>query len=282
MMNANDFLNRVVDCINEMQSDFVAKPVIINNDGKTEYLISTDNATSGGVAFNLTRIFLYEKYWDLDKIKSVSQTIVDDISRNKINTDTFISRKVIEKGVYFFVNGKNTEQNIDNFVKRKYLGLTITYKVEVEINKVKYCYAIQKCLADTLGFTEEELFMLALKNTERIVGVNIGMFNTEKIQSECQMYLITSKDFKNGSAIIMCNNVLENLSDFMNDSLFILPSSVDELIVVQYGVFSDCPEYLLETVKQINSAIDKNIVLSDNIFIYDRELKNVRIWKGKK
>ena len=79
----------------------------------------------------------------------------------------------------------------------------------------------------------------------------------------------------------MCNNVLENLSDFMNDSLFILPSSVDELIVVPYGVFSDCPEYLLETVKQINSAMDKNIVLSDNIFIYDRELKNVRIWKGK-
>ena len=68
MMNANDFLNRVADCINEMQSDFVAKPVIINNDGKTEYLISTDNATSSGVAFNLTRIFLYENYWDLDKI----------------------------------------------------------------------------------------------------------------------------------------------------------------------------------------------------------------------
>lgn len=38
MMNANDFLNRVVDCINEMQSDFVAKPVIINNDGKQNIL----------------------------------------------------------------------------------------------------------------------------------------------------------------------------------------------------------------------------------------------------
>jgi hypothetical protein len=62
---------------------------------------------------------------------------------------------------------------------------------------------------------------------------------------------------------------LSELSKKLGDDLYILPSSIHEVMAVPASQFT--PEELVETVNQVNSdAVDVSERLSDQVYHYDR------------
>ncbi len=83
------------------------------------------------------------------------------------------------------------------------------------------------------------------------------------------MYILTNTHRSNGSACILYKDVLKQFSVQFNSDLFIIPSSIHEVILIPY---SDdiSPEQLNEMVKDINTKeVDAIEVLSNHIYRYD-------------
>ena len=57
----------------------------------------------------------------------------------------------------------------------------------------------------------------------------------------------------------------------------IIPSSIHEVLLVPKR-FADQPEYMTDIVRQVNdNVIDKNIILSYNLMVFERNRKRLTI-----
>jgi hypothetical protein len=124
--------------------------------------------------------------------------------------------------------------------------MLITYHRIANLNKDGFHSAlIRNEMIDSLGLDADELYEVALKNTERILPPIIG--NIEQMVLEkyvpldefkleenllIPMYAITNKLMVNGAATIFYPKVMENLAEKFGGNIYILPSSVHEVMLL--------------------------------------------------
>lgn len=192
----------------------------------------------------------------------------------------------------------NTEQNmeiIENVPHRDFLDLSLTYKLVLKIkdddNEIASVLINNKNVESLLGnVTEEELFKLAFDNTKRIFKPTVtcmdevikqmliqqGMSeefaeNIMGYHGEEEMYMISNKQRFNGAISIIYENVFHELAEQMESNLWILPSSIHELIVLRA---MGEPEDLAQIVATINmKEVDLENRLSNSVYFYDRSLR---------
>lgn len=91
------------------------------------------------------------------------------------------------------------------------------------------------------------------------------------------MYVLSNRQRLNGASCILYQDVLKEVSGRLNDSLYILPSSVHEVIVLPASAGGN-PAELSQLVQEINLAeVAPEEVLSDHAYFYDRALDHVSI-----
>ena len=96
--------------------------------------------------------------------------------------------------------------------------------------------------------------------------------------SECReddMYILTNKTMINGACTMIYEGVLDNLAAQLNKDLYILPSSIHELIVIPKK--SNLEEDDLKSmVWQVNrEGVSKDEVLSDSVYYYSSGTKQL-------
>lgn len=99
------------------------------------------------------------------------------------------------------------------------------------------------------------------------------------IQEEMKnIFIITNKAKINGAAVLLYPNVLKELAEQLrSDKLYILPSSIHELIVLDE---CDSIEQLQKMVHHVNqSMVLETERLSDNVYIYDNKEQSITIAK---
>ena len=145
----------------------------------------------------------------------------------------------------------------------------------------------------------EEIDLLATENTERLFPVQadrldmivkammlhgLGEDNiSEDMQSwllsgdDSMLYVVTNHLMVNGAGVMCYRNVIKNLADRLNSDLYILPSSLHEILVISTDGLDK--EYLRDMVYTINRSkdISKEIILSDNVYLYSREKDCIEI-----
>ena len=88
-----------------------------------------------------------------------------------------------------------------------------------------------------------------------------------------------SKDHRYGDSII-CIDPLRDFANYMGHDLYILPSSIHEVILLLDDEYVQSSEELREMVRETNRmVVDQEEVLSDHIYHYDREKDEIRIAK---
>ena len=88
-------------------------------------------------------------------------------------------------------------------------------------------------------------------------------------------YVLTNQERFNGASLILLPEVLERIAGVLQDSYYILPSSVHEVLIVPLSVSPSAAE-LEELVRSVNDAIvEDNDFLSDKVQFYDKELKSL-------
>lgn len=84
------------------------------------------------------------------------------------------------------------------------------------------------------------------------------------------MYVLTNRQRYYGACCILYQDALKQVSEQLNDSLFILPSSIHEVIVIPASS-ADSPEELSGIVQEMNlTEVSPDEILSDHIYYYNR------------
>ncbi len=91
------------------------------------------------------------------------------------------------------------------------------------------------------------------------------------------MYVLTNRQRLNGACCILYQDVLKQVAGRLGDSLYILPSSIHEVIAIPASA-SGNPKELSQLVQEINIAeVAPEEILSDHAYYYDRELDEVSV-----
>lgn len=194
----------------------------------------------------------------------------------------------------------NTEQNkemLKGMPHREFQDLSVIYRwiVSSDYDGV-HSAVIHNPLAERIGMSEEELFKAAAENTRRILPPVIKDMNSimremfikdgmpeeiaemmiGEIPSESMMYVITNEKGINGAASMMYEDKLHELAGKLNSDLYIMPSSVHEVIAVSSDIGD--PYELAAMVAEVNmSNVELNERLSNQVYHYDKDLRKVTL-----
>lgn len=85
-------------------------------------------------------------------------------------------------------------------------------------------------------------------------------------QDDMKMYVLTNSEQQLGSGLIVHDKVLRHILDTIGEDIYILPSSVHELIVLPSSVVDD-ENYLTKMVHEINTnEVEPKDRLSDDVY----------------
>ncbi len=102
---------------------------------------------------------------------------------------------------------------------------------------------------------------------------------TESDANLFPMYVITTKEKRYGAAAILSTRHLDAVCALTNvDKLFIMPSSIHEIIAVPDNDESYDPMALRNMVAEVNNTeVSPEEKLTDNVYVYDSNSKEVKI-----
>ena len=95
-------------------------------------------------------------------------------------------------------------------------------------------------------------------------------------QSTDEMYILTNHLKMNGASCMMYPGVLKEFAEKIDANLYILPSSVHEVLLVPYREEEDAADLNRMVVNSNRKEIDQQDVLSDSIYYYDRNTDEIK------
>ncbi len=152
---------------------------------------------------------------------------------------------------------------------------------------------IRNSMFDMWGVSEEDLFNIALINTQRLFRGSVMSMasvmmellsdrmdeeNTKEFydmvvsdEDMVPMYVCTNTQKINGAGVLLYKDLLKEFAERVGSDFYILPSSVHETLLIP--VYKEMQiEYLRSMVREVNATqVAPEEVLSDNVYIYHRE-----------
>ena len=128
-----------------------------------------------------------------------------------------------------------------------------------------------------------ELVFTAKRNTQKLFPSTLNTLysmltelmnlrkDTDILDDIPEMYIVTNSKKMNGATAIVYKDVLRNFANKLGRNYYILPSSINELILLPDDGYLE-PYELKNIVCGVNaSEIDADEFLSDSVYYYDRE-----------
>ena len=125
------------------------------------------------------------------------------------------------------------------------------------------------------GIQKEELDAAAGRNTKAAGFYSRRLSSVLGIREDCFpefMYFLTNRERRYGASVILYPDYLGKLAGEMGTDLYILPSSIHEVIAVTVSGMD--PSALQDIVKEVNGTkgiIRPDEVLSNNVYRYRRD-----------
>lgn len=280
---------------------------IIKNNGVVLHSI-TVSKTGMNISPNIYLDGLYAAYEEGETFRAIMNEVRKLYEESKIKSSIDMSffldyEKMKERVVY----------KVIGYERNKELLSQVPHVLFLDMALVFYCHVPQKELgcATILIYnshlkmwkvTKERLYWDAQRNTPYILPPRIisiekmmkeiffgcpikgiseetgegGQDMASKLEESGRMYVLGNEKKLFGAATIFYNGVLEEFSDKMNRSLFILPSSLHEVILVPDDGLQE-PEELWKMVCEINETqVEPEEVLTDSLYYFSRKCKKIK------
>lgn len=197
--------------------------------------------------------------------------------------------------IFQLINREQNKEMLKGMPHRDVENLSVIYRWVVGRDEDGISSTmINNELSDTLGLSEEQLYSLAEKNTEKLFPSKVIPLSHlisdmipggEEIAAEAEadkdMWVITNDIQINGAAAILNPDNLQKVADVCGSNLYILPSSIHECLAVPVEMAD--VKMLEEMVKEVNSnMVESNERLSDNVYFYDKEERKLSICAEEK
>lgn len=199
--------------------------------------------------------------------------------------------------VFQLVNTTQNEAMLANTPHRDFQDLSVIYRWVIKVEKDGIqSTVVHDNLAKKLGMNEEQLFKAAVENTRRILppvvrsmeDVLREMFTKDGMPLEMadvligempqdrMMWIISNDRGVNGAISMLYEDQLHKLAEKLETDLYILPSSVHEVIAVSADMGD--PYELAQMVNEVNmSQVDLDERLSNQVYHYDKDLRKLTL-----
>ena len=195
-----------------------------------------------------------------------------------------VLKKIAKKSLFVkLVNTERNESLVEHSISKEFLDLSAVVRVILKMDKEGMdSMALSKEVAEILGMTEEEIYAAALANTLRLfppklmnlwgyVEQNIGI-GLPYEEDEVTTYILTNQKEVDGAFYLMSRELVGNIAEMLEDDLYILPSSVNEVLLVRASEVRDGVDGLKAMVRDVNETIvAEKEILSYSVYHYDKE-----------
>ncbi len=288
-----DTMNQVAQMVTEM-TGYTAEVVTILRNNGTERI---------GIKFGEDSIspIIYPTEEELSTLdaEKIAKHLVEQYryAVNKtpvINQIIVTSKAYILKNVYWKLIGTDANKELLQDIPSKQLcDMSAVYRVTVmKEDDQEGSYQLTNQVMEHAGLTLEEVDKAAMENTRKFGCFFTGMqdmieelaLGTKAKGKEIteistgELYVLTNDRKIFGSAIILYNDILEQISKVASGEYFILPSSVHEVLIIKPMEGSKEVSELRNIVNEINaSQVAPDEVLTGNVYRYNPDKKELEI-----
>lgn len=233
----------------------------------------------------------YELYTNGENIKNIIRQIevIYEQNKNNVTFDVNILKHfdtIKDKIVYKVVNYRSNEKLLEQVPHKRILDLAVVFYCLLDNEYGRSATAlIYNNNLKNWNVTIDDVYKAALKNTPDLLhskissmaalfekcGVNVDGEEVDlKDYVPSDMYVLTNESKLNGAACILYENVLYDFAQKLGADLYILPSSVHEVILLPKLLMFEKDE-LVNMVKEVNTeGVAADEVLSDHVYEYNR------------
>ncbi|MBO5302479.1 MAG: hypothetical protein J6A92_00350 [Lachnospiraceae bacterium] len=290
----NNFCNTIQKDIQEMMGDnclVEIHPVNKNNNHILHGLTIHENDCN--IAPTIYLDYYYEDLLNGKSIQTIEQEIIEVYKKNKSSKNMDLSfftdyQKVKSNIVYKLVHYEQNKELLKYVPHIQYLDLAIVFCC-LMLNSPggNATILIYNHHLSMWNANVKQLYEIAKKNTPLLLPYEIesmesvlkSFCNEMPIFSDvdtkelavCPMYILTNKQKLFGASCILYENVLKEFANKVGQDLYILPSSLHEVILLpaleEYNM-----EHLTKMVKEVNaSQVQEEEILADHAYYYSRE-----------
>ncbi len=244
---------------------------------------------------------LYDGYRKGKSIDNIVDMIVN-IYNSYIKTDCLddvnnINSENAEKYIFYrLVNYEMNRELLDSIPHICFLDLAVTFYYLYSFgDEMIQSMRIDNELMKKWQYSLEQLKKIADKNTpvlfpdridamRDIIESGTGrrledIMSEEEIERRMDMYVLTNDKSINGATVLLYSDRIRELAELYDSDIVILPSSIHEVILLPLKKREDAVllQGLVENVNREHVA--KEDVLSDNVYIYNRQSNEIEIIK---
>lgn len=306
MKDYNTFLDEVVRGIEERLGDRYkvrVERILRNNACEYQSIVineQNDNTSDCKISPAIHMDYWYDKYIDGIDIENIVSEVIEiyEVGKNETKGVGQLAdaKNNVASHIYFRI--VNAAQNVELLtgsphVRIEDLAVTFHYMCSND-GTLLQSFRITDKIAAEWELTREELYDFAVKNTpvlfpEKFMAMKSILLNMDKcetvfedeVESVCDldipMYVLTNETGFNGASVILYSSYIRKLAERFESSLYILPSSIHEVILIPASCGVDCGK-LRELVEEVNvKHVDAAERLSDNVYIYSLDEDSIRI-----
>lgn len=212
----------------------------------------------------------YEKFQSGEIFSSILKQIANIITmytmQQEIEKDFF--KPEGEEIVFQIINRERNKELLKSLPHREILDLALIYRIiRIQDNGEMMSCAVTYDILKELRMNEEELYDYAKKRTEEIL-------KPEMVAVMPPLYALTNKKLVWGAASVMFPETLKELANTLKKDLYLLPSSLDEMMVIptDYMPAEQVHDILLQANKE---AVTEEEWLSDRLYIYMKDSNEI-------
>lgn len=301
MYSYKEFEEAVIDMIrfylppDSVGADISVQEVTRNNDRKAAALHIRKE--DDRVVPNIYLEDFYKIYQRKDNLDEILKSIADTYKQSRLISDKVLSfdpKEYENVKDRLYITLMNEAMNTDYLagkIHKSIPGTGLSAVVRVMCSKEEHSsFAVSEGMAATWEVSEDELYKLALKNSERIlpvalhdmteilkgpltVGLNHDQDEDKGVRSwklwPNRQYVLTNEEGLGGASAMLYEDVLKKIAGETGSNLIILPSSLHEVILMKDTGEVSVNE-LQNMVMSINRAhVRPEEVLSDEVYYYD-------------
>ncbi len=264
--------------------------IIKNNDTHLDGL--TLLAAGSNLSPTIYLNYYFKQYENGRSLSDVEADILNVYRDNRPSANIDISfftdyDKVKSHIVFKLVNYKRNRELLQEVPHYRFLDLAIVFHCLVKTSPSgSATILIHNRHLSYWNITKDDLYALAQQNTPRLLTYDLRnmtdilkeLFAGEVLPADAPdcaaaypMYVLTNRYKLNGSGCILYQNLLHDFAERLGSDLFILPSSVHEVLLIPAGSQTSHQE-LSDMVKDVNSSqLSREEILSDHVYYFCRE-----------
>ena len=273
------------------------QPIVATNDTQRDVLTpaGTPEGMSSKPVMYLDEIYRQYQEHHLD-VQEMCRIVADEMKKsiNRAPNPDLIDKQItLDHAFVSMINLEANKEYLKSVPHLVYGDLAVVYKIPVsEKTMGQGAVTVNKALMEKKGWTQEELFNAAYENMKSeliVTRMEDAIFPSSDIkkceysfdelsempEAESNMLVVTNRARFWGDGIFLMQEELGKLSETLDASLVVIPSSVHETIVVPdrgAGFAKDC----LTMVKEVNqSSVDPKEQLSDSVYRFDQDTRKL-------